>query len=190
MRVTFVDDLGNALTTVDINPDMDLENVMALLEAESGIPVSEQSISFDGRELTNPKSTMSALGMTDNAMVILRRKVNVAGGRQVPQDAEMLRLQLLGDPAMMRQLQENSPEIAAAAQSNPARFAELVAQISERSRDLDLARQREIELFNADPFDVEAQRRIEEAIRQQAVLENMAHALEWSPEAFGRVTML
>ncbi len=82
------------------------------------------------------------------------------------------------------------PDLAAAAHSDPARFAELLRQTRERHHDVELARQTEIGRLNADPYDVEAQRRIEEAIRQEAVLENMEHALEYSPESFGRVTML
>jgi DNA damage-inducible protein 1 len=78
------------------------------------------------------------------------------------------------------------PEIAAAAQSDPARFAELLRQTSARQLEAD----REIQRLNADPYDIEAQSRIEEAIRQQAVMENLEHALEYSPESFGRVTML
>ncbi|KAH9977747.1 hypothetical protein BGW80DRAFT_773876 [Lactifluus volemus] len=53
---------------------MELENVMALLEAESGIPVREQSISYNGRELSNAKATMEQLGTIDNAVLLLRRK--------------------------------------------------------------------------------------------------------------------
>jgi len=189
MNLTFVTDIGETYP-VEIDPNMTLEDVMALLEAESGIPVAEQSISCEGRDLGNVKHTMLECGVPDNSMLHLRRKVNMPGGRQVEQDAEMMRLQLLGDPQLMQQLRATQPEIADAAQNDPAKFAQLLRQTRDRNTQAELARLREIEALNADPFDVEAQRRIEEAIRQQAVMENMEHALEYAPESFGRVTML
>jgi DNA damage-inducible protein 1 len=87
-------------------------------------------------------------------------------------------------------LAQAQPEIAAAAENNPQRFAELLRQQRQRQQETELARQREIELLNSDPFNLEAQQRIEEAIREQAVQENMQHAMEYAPESFGRVTML
>lgn len=128
---------------------------------------------------------MRELGVGDNAVLLLRRKVNIAG-QPAAQDSEMMRLQLLGDPALMGQLRDTQPELAHAAQSNPARFAELLSQTNTRQMQAD----REIQRLNSDPYDIDGQRRIEEAIRQQAVMENLEHALEYSPESFGRVTML
>lgn len=189
MELTFVNDLGHSFI-VEIDPNMELENVMALLEAESGIPVSEQHISHEGRHLNDPKATIQQLGVTDKAMLLLRRTVANPAGAAVPQDDEMMRLQLLGDPTLMRELRETQPELAHAVEHEPARFSELLRLTKERQYEAELAQQREIASLNADPFDVEAQRKIEEAIRQQAILENMAHALEYSPESFGRVTML
>ncbi|THH27645.1 hypothetical protein EUX98_g6548 [Antrodiella citrinella] len=184
MKLTFVTDLGQSFV-VEIDPDMELENVMALLEAESGIPIAEQSIHYEGRDLSNPKATMKECGVGDQAMLLLRRKVSVAG-RTLEQDAEMMRFQVLGDPALMRQLQQTNPEIAQAAQNDPARFAELLGQTRQRHVEAEA----EVARLEADPFDIESQRRIEEAIRQQAVMENLEHAMEYSPESFGRVTML
>jgi DNA damage-inducible protein 1 len=87
-------------------------------------------------------------------------------------------------------LLQTQPEVAAAVRSNPQRFAQLLRELSMRRASIEQQRQVEIARLNADPYDVEAQRKIEEAIRQEAVLENLEHALEYSPESFGRVTML
>ena len=110
MELTFVTDLGGTFT-VEIDPNMELENVMALLEAEvrsvpafltqclflppspslwsgtssrmrslkSGIPVSEQSLSYEGRDLSNPKATMAQCGVGEKSVLLLRRKVHVPG---------------------------------------------------------------------------------------------------------------
>lgn len=40
-----------------------------------------------------------------------------------------------------------------------------------------------LQALNADPYDIEAQKKIEEAIRMEAVLENMQHAMEYSVSA-------
>lgn len=192
MKLTFFTELGESYA-VEIDENMELENIMALLEAESGIPVAEQSISHEGRDLSNPNATMKDSGVADSAMLLLRRKVNVAGisgSRELERDAEMMRLQILGDPNLMQELERSQPELARAARSDPDRFSQLLRQLRQMRVDADLERQREIDRLEADPFDVEAQRKIEELIRQQAVLENMDHALEYRPEAFGRVNML
>ncbi|KAH9939383.1 uncharacterized protein BXZ73DRAFT_76085 [Epithele typhae] len=186
MELTFVTELGQSFV-VEIDPNMELENVMALLEAESGIPVSDQSLSYEGRDISNPKATMVECGVGDKAMLLLRKKVHIAGtSRSMEQDAEMMRLQLLGDPMLMAQIRQRNPEIADAAQNNPARFAELLRQ----THTMHAEAERERQMLEADPYSLEAQRKIEEAIQQQAVLENMEHALEYSPESFGRVIML
>ena len=46
------------------------------------------------------------------------------------------------------------------------------------------------EHLNQNPFDVEAQRKIEEEIRMEGVNENRMQAMEYNPEAFGSVVML
>lgn len=56
--------------------------------------------------------------------------------------------------------------------------------------DSNLTQQQGLKTVNAEPFGVEQLQEIEEVIRLQAVIENMEHALEHSPESFCEVTML
>lgn len=41
--------------------------------------------------------------------------------------------------------------------------------------------------MNDDPFDIEAQKRIEDAIRQENIAANLEAAMEYNPESFARV---
>ena len=83
---------------------------------------------MEGRELNNPKATIHECGVREDAVLLLRRKVIVAGrsascimsevvicptkrtnaNRTAEQDAEMMRLQILGDPRLMDEIRNAS----------------------------------------------------------------------------------
>ncbi|KAL9940321.1 hypothetical protein V8E36_001026 [Tilletia maclaganii] len=113
------------------------------------------------------------------------------GHQSIEAAAETLRLQLINNPSFLQQVRATRPELADAVSSSPERFLQLLQAERARTNAAQQARaQAEAELANADEFDIEAQRKIEEAIRQERVMENLEHAMEFSPESFGRVTML
>lgn len=96
-------------------------------------------------------------------------------------DPEMLRLQILGDPRARAHVQQQNPDLASALE-NPDRFRQLFMAMQRQQADSERQRQREIAMLNDDPFNVEAQAKIEELIRQEAVMENLQNALEHNPE--------
>lgn len=102
------------------------------------------------------------------------------GGSNRP-DPELIRLQVLGNPAMRQQVQNQNPELAAALE-DPGRFAQILQSSYDREQRERLERQREIERLNDDPFNIDNQRRIEEMIRQERVMENLQNAMEHNPE--------
>ncbi|KAM0746063.1 hypothetical protein T439DRAFT_143404 [Meredithblackwellia eburnea MCA 4105] len=182
---------------IDVDLSMELENVMALLEAESGIPTADQLLFYSGRQLIATQETLESLGVQKGDLLLLRQKTAAPpaqpqsdAGRDLESDPETIRRRVIGDPQLMAQLRQNQLELADAAANNPARFRELMSQFQAMQASAKLQQQHEAELLNADPYNVEAQRKIEEAIRQEAVLENLEQAMENMPEAFGSVHML
>ncbi|CAO3563651.1 unnamed protein product [Mortierella alpina] len=214
MRISILTDQGE-LHTIEVDSQMELENIKALLEADCNIPAEEQVLFHNEVELEDAKSTLEGNNVAQDDILTLRRRVkkqrttNIAaigsgartGGPSVhpgqisqgggdPHNAEQIRQHLISNPAMLRQLQETQPELAEAAQNNPNRFHEMIRELDVQRRSAETARRQEINQLNADPFDMEAQRRIEEAIRLENVAANMEAAMEYNPESFGRVTML
>ncbi|PSN68781.1 hypothetical protein BS50DRAFT_324128 [Corynespora cassiicola Philippines] len=121
--------------------------------------------------------------------VLIRRRGTP--GPRVPQatqpsqnrrpDPEGLRQHLLNDPAAQEHLRQRKPELLAAL-NDPVRWREVFTMEQRREEQAERERQEQINLLNDDPFNVEAQRKIEEIIRQDRVVENLHHAYEHNPE--------
>lgn len=110
-------------------------------------------------------------------------------GRGAPgyPDPETIRLQLLGNPELRQQAISQRPELAGVIES-PERFAQTLHVMQEREREEQARRRQHIADLNADPFDVEAQARIAEMIREERVQENLQNAIEHNPE--GKMTRM
>ncbi|KAI9810935.1 MAG: DNA damage-inducible protein 1 [Thelocarpon impressellum] len=111
------------------------------------------------------------------------------GGGAAGPDPEMIRLQILADPRGRAEVRAQNPDLVDAAE-DPDRFRRVFLDLQRQQADADRARQREMAMLNDDYLNPEAQAKIEEVIRQKAVMENLQNALEYNPEAFGKVHML
>ncbi|KAG0613906.1 hypothetical protein M758_6G138300 [Ceratodon purpureus] len=222
---------------------IEVENLKAILEVETQVPLLQQQIWFKGQELPDSLK-LSAAGVREDSMLTLvistisSAEVPVVGGHwairadgSAANPAE-LQKQLRGDPVAMAQLQQRNPNLARSVLENDIdTFQWLLREQHQRKLILEHQNREDVQgrpskrqhqesqepsaysqpvdylpasqavnnlhpafanndLLFADPFDVDAQRRIEEAIRQRNVDDNWEAAIEHNPEAFARVIML
>jgi len=234
MKVT-VATLSDTVFTLDVSPDMELENFKALCEAESSIAVLEIVLLFNGQPLVGESLSMGALGVADGDMIMMDRKrasaprraapaSQTAGGGgmfdfsqiQVPggggggsgaaasassgagssrpratadqEDPATIRDMLRANPDQLAMLKQNNPRLSEALESGDLDKFSLVLKEQQDAR---MERERlRIRMLNADPFDLETQKMIQQEIEQKNIDANMELAMEASPESFGTVIML
>ncbi|KZL66771.1 aspartyl protease (DNA damage-inducible protein 1), partial [Colletotrichum tofieldiae] len=190
------------LLTLEIFPDMPVSTLREAIQAETTIAPTSQHLYHNGRLIQDDTQTMEQLQIADGEMLALHVR-DMQGSTGVPdqgrrgpprrrpggQDPELIRLQILGDPNLRAEATRQQPQLAAAL-DDPQRFAQLFNDSYDREQREREERQRQIARLNEDPFDIEAQAKIEEMIRQERVMENLQNAMEHNPEVFGRVHML
>ena len=183
------------LLTLDLPSGLTLADLRASVQAETTFPESALHFYLNGQPLVNNSQTLEDAGIKDGEMLaMLVNRATAPGQRQTQQrrpanrrqadaeaNAESIRLQVLGNPQAEARLRADNPELGAAL-NDQARWRELYVQAHQQQAERERERQRQIALLNEDPFNVEAQRKIEEMIRQDNVMENIQHAFENHPE--------
>uniref|UniRef100_A0A7N0TZ07 DNA damage-inducible protein 1 n=1 Tax=Kalanchoe fedtschenkoi TaxID=63787 RepID=A0A7N0TZ07_KALFE len=203
MRITVMT-VDEQIITLDVDRDESVENVKALLEVETRIPLQRQQLLYNGKEMRNAEK-LSGLGVKDDDLIMM---VSNAGAGQTsggsgatnplglnPDGSAVnpsaFQQHVRGDSNTMARLFQSDPELAQAILGNDLnKLQEVLRARFQHSSDLKRQQDEELALLYADPFDVEAQKKIEAAIRQKGIDENWAAALEHNPEAFARVIML
>ncbi|CAH2053839.1 unnamed protein product [Thlaspi arvense] len=199
MRITVMT-AGEQIITLDVDSQETVENVKALLEVESNVPIQQQQLLYNGNEMRN-SDKLSALGVKDDDLLMMVSNAS-SGGAAAGSDLGMnpdgsavnpaaFQQHIRGDSNIMGQLFQTDPELAQVISGSDLNKLQDVLRSRHRQRSV-LQRQKEEELalLYADPFDVEAQKKIEAAIRQKGIDENWEAALEHNPEGFARVIML
>ena len=193
-----------------------VEDVMAVLEVETGLPVTEQVLVFAGKRLA-ARDTVAMCGLKDGDVLMLMRSEERArsgaapggpssdgGGAQDVQAAMRLSdttgeaedpnafIQAArGNAGVMGQLRQVHPGLAeAVTKGNVTTMQTFLKQVHARRREYQEQVRREAQLATADPFDVQAQMEIERRIMQSQVEENFQSAMEHNPESFANVIML
>ncbi|KAG6407379.1 hypothetical protein SASPL_130368 [Salvia splendens] len=192
------------IVTLEVDRDESVENLKALLEVETRVPLQQQQLLHNGNEMGNSLK-LSALGVTDGDLVMMVPNAASSGSRAGAPSSEAagfnpdgsavnpsaFQQQVRSDSNLMAQLFQRDPELAQAILGNDLnRLQDILRARNRQKSELRRQQEEEMALLYADPFDVEAQKKIEASIRQKGIDENWAAALEYNPEAFARVVML
>ncbi|KAH9876899.1 DNA damage-inducible protein 1 [Plenodomus lingam] len=184
----------NELLTLELPPDSTVKDLKGFIEADTGLPATTQSIYLNGKAVAHDTQTLEAAGIRDGemlAVMIRRNPTPRTGGPRLPAqpDPEGVRQHILMNPSSQNDLRTRDPELGAAL-NDPVRWRETFAMRQRQADEAERERQNQIALLNEDPFNVEAQRKIEDLIRQDRVVENLQKAYDENPEVFVRVHML
>jgi DNA damage-inducible protein 1 len=183
---------------MDVFPDMTFNDIKALVQNEINVPPASQHFFFNQQPIVDTNQTLTQVGIGEGDMLGMavedpeegvrrgQRSAQQSSSQQGPlqterPDPERMRLHILGDPQMMAAVRGRDPELAEAA-NNRDRFHAVWNQRQRQGAQVEAERNAQLALLNADPFNPDTQRKIEEIIQHERIQENIQKALEENPE--------
>jgi len=211
MRLTIACEWNETVVAVEVSAEASLDDLKAAIACELNDAADTGSLVVrkDGKALgttgamstgatSSVASTLGALGVVDGDLLTVGRasaNANEATRATRPDgtavDPVGMMREFRASSQLMTQLRTRDAAMASAIEREDVEaFQNRMREFQKRADDLRRAEAEEMALMHADPFDVEAQKKIEEAIRRENVQHNLEMAMDETPEVFGQVVML
>lgn len=194
--------LDQELFPLDLPPTASVADLKSTINAGTGFPIDKLIFYLNGQPVVGDNKSLEEAGIKDGEMLAMlvrqdqaprqrqqapqQQRSGARGGPARPtmmttEDIETLRLSILGNAAQLRQIQQGDPAMAAAI-NDAARWRDMYHSKMQEEENRERERMEQMQLLNEDPFNAEAQAKIEEMIRQDRVMENLEYAYEHNPE--------
>jgi DNA damage-inducible protein 1 len=182
------------LLTLDLPPGLTVGDLKGMVEAEAKFPAKTQSYYFNGQSLRDDTQTLEDAGIKDGemlAMMVNRRNTErppvSQRGNARPQDdrspaaIEAIRNDIVSSPQNLSRLIQQQPDLAAVI-NEPTQFRSLWTRMLDERDRMQREQEESLNRLNDDPFNPEAQKKIEDMIRREKIEANLQYAYENNPE--------
>lgn len=189
--------IDQGLLTLDVPLELTVADLKGMVEADTSLPAQKQNFYLNGQALRDDKQTLEQAGLKDGEMLAMmvsrsdgqdqaqqQRQAGSRPANRPPVDAgriEETRRRLAADPQAISHLIQSQPEFARVV-TDPDKFRQLWEEKARQQEQLQRVRENEIAALNEDPYNAEAQKRIEEIIRRENIENNLQYAYENNPE--------
>jgi DNA damage-inducible protein 1 len=191
MKISILTD-KDELINLDVTPELIFSELKKTISEKINVPVDEIILIYNGNPIQDDTKTIKDFSISDDDIVQLIRRPKVQQAQSIPQQQnpyENLRLQLKADKYQFALMKRRFPTLESVI-DNPKAFEEEFKKIEQEMQERKRKELEELQYINDNPFDIEAQRKIENAIKKENVNKNYEYAMEHHPEFFGDITML
>ena len=195
---------GEDVLFLEIQPSDTIATLKSRIEFQSAIPPPKQIVQYNRENLQDDTKTLEQCQISPDSLLLvivdsgqqpqrqggagpsqgntLQRGQGQSGqGRLQDMSPEMIRQSYLSSPRDLANLRQKIPLLADVI-NDPKLWEDRWNDLQKRQKELQEQRDRDNALIESDPFDVEAQQRIEELIRLEQVEENFEQTREYHPE--------
>lgn len=187
VKLTLVDDAGT-VSPIEVSPTTTISTLSLLIQSELSIAVNEQDLRHNGRQLSQ-SATVASSGLSNGDLIVVSRKLPAQSSNPSAQAALQ---SIRSNPTLMQNLRAINPDLYQRVMAGDPSVLQAISQYMRNAANTRGGMPPGVGASQqfTDSMSADAQKAIEERIRQENVLQNMEAAIEHNPESFGSVVML